>query len=274
MRTIVHFSDIHFGRFDESLRAPLLDSIASLRPDLIVVSGDLTQRARSLEFAEARRFLDELPSPYIVVPGNHDVPLHNVYHRLAGPLNAYRHHITPDLTPFYLDTEIAVLGINTARSLIWKNGRVNPRQIACIRERFGDVPPGVTKILVTHHPFDLPEHYTASDLVGRAGLAMATIASCSVDLLLAGHFHLSHAGETAFRYGAHGHSAIFVQAGTLSTRERGEANSFNAIRVDGSEIAIERFTWSESGGFRGTSQERFTRKASGWSRRSGSADRG
>lgn len=268
MRTIVHFSDIHFGRFDKLLRAPLLESIASLGPDLVVVSGDLTQRARSLEFAEARDFLDELKAPYIVVPGNHDVPLHNVYHRIARPLSAYRRHITEDLTPFYSDAEVAVLGINTARSLIWKNGRVSPRQIGSIRERFGDLPAGVTKILVTHHPFDLPEHYAASDLVGRAGLAMATIASCSVDLLLAGHFHLSHAGETAFRYGMHGHSAIFIQAGTLSTRGRGETNSFNAIRLDGSEIAIERFTWSDAAGrFVRTLQERFNRTESGWARR-------
>ncbi|MDP8982709.1 MAG: metallophosphoesterase, partial [Acidobacteriota bacterium] len=247
MRTIVHISDIHFGRFDESLRAPLLESIAALSPHVVVLSGDLTQRARSIEFAEARRFLDDLPAPYIVVPGNHDVPLHNMYHRLARPLNAYRRHITEELTPFYSDDEIAVLGINTARSLIWKNGRVNHRQIACIRERFCETPSGRIKILVTHHPFDLPERYTSSDLVGRAGLAMATIASCSVDLLLAGHFHLSNAGETAFRYGMHGHSAIFIQAGTLSKRGRGEANSFNAIRVGGDEIVIERFAWT--GGF-------------------------
>src|ERR1700704_500594 len=134
MRTIVHLSDLHFGRTDDALLTPLASVIAKLAPDLIAVSGDLTQRARTAEFQAARAFLDRLPKPQIIVPGNHDVPLHNVFRRFIGPLAKYRRLITDDLAPFYADDEIAVLGINTARSLTFKRGRVNSKQIDHAKE--------------------------------------------------------------------------------------------------------------------------------------------
>src|SRR4030095_11831424 len=155
MRTIVHLSDLHFGRIDPAVVAPLIETIRQIKPDLVAVSGDLTQRARSHQFEEARAFLDELPKPQIVVPGNHDVPLHNVFARFLEPLTKYRRHITSDLRPFYYDDEIAVMGVNTARSLTIKGGRINEEQVAWMRERLCACDPAVVKIVVTHHPFDL-----------------------------------------------------------------------------------------------------------------------
>ena len=116
MRTLVHLSDLHFGRVDPALLSPLRALVEHLEPDVVVVSGDLTQRARSAQFQQARVFLDSLPGPQIVVPGNHDVPLYNVFSRFLTPLVKYRRHVTDDLSPEYVDEEIAVLGINTARS--------------------------------------------------------------------------------------------------------------------------------------------------------------
>jgi 3',5'-cyclic AMP phosphodiesterase CpdA len=241
MRKLVHLSDIHFGRLDVAVLPVVRDAIQAIGPDVTIVSGDLTQRARTEEFEQARDFLASLPTPQIVVPGNHDVPLHNVYARFHVPLNQYRRFITEDLEPFHSDDEIAILGINTARSLVFKNGRVNARQIATIEDRFCACK-HVVKILVTHHPFDLPSDYSHRDLVGRARQAMAGIARCKIDLLLAGHYHVSHTGSTAVRYDTPGHSAIFVQAGTLSTRGRGEPNSMNRIEIDRNHIKIERLT--------------------------------
>src|SRR5690349_5428709 len=103
MRTLIHLSDLHFGRVDDTLIAPLIEQVHSLRPDVVVVSGDLTQRARGREFGAARRFLDSLPKPQIIVPGNHDVPLYNVFDRFARPLKKYRRYIGEDLEPAYLD---------------------------------------------------------------------------------------------------------------------------------------------------------------------------
>src|SRR6478672_7563427 len=115
MRRIVHLSDIHFGSVDNNVVKSLASSVNELKPHILVVSGDLTQRARTREFRMAREFLDKLPSPQIVVPGNHDVPLYNVFQRLAMPLEKFCRYISADLAPIYIDDEIAVAGINTAR---------------------------------------------------------------------------------------------------------------------------------------------------------------
>jgi 3',5'-cyclic AMP phosphodiesterase CpdA len=270
MRTLVHLSDIHFGRVDETILPPLIAQIHEIHPDVVAVSGDLTQRARVREFHEARAFLRALPEPQIVVAGNHDVPLHNVYARFRYALDAYRQYIAEDLEPFYADPEIAIAGSNTARSLTWKGGRISQAQVTRISERLCSLGPHITKILVTHHPFDLPENYKAHSLVGRAAMAMERLLSCGVDLLLAGHMHQSHTGHTALRYKIAGRSAIFVQAGTLSMRGRGEANAFNVVRIEDHVIEVRRMSWRpERGGFMETSREAFQRSPEGWARTEG-----
>ncbi|MFL6208235.1 MAG: metallophosphoesterase family protein [Pyrinomonadaceae bacterium] len=277
MRTLVHLSDLHFGRLDERVVGPLLAQVNELEPDVVAVSGDLTQRARTEQFKAARAFLDALPRvPQIVVPGNHDVPLYNVVARFAQPLDKYRAHITRDLEPFYADEEIAILGINTARSLTIKYGRVNRLQIARIRERLCAVGDAVTKIVVTHHPFDVPVGADERDLVGRAELAMETLAACGADVLLAGHLHVSHTGHTAKRYRIRGHSALVVQAGTAtSTRGRGETNSFNVLRIKHPYINVQRLAWRpEQEAFTPASSEHFRHTADGWVRLSDEAAAG
>ena len=267
MRTIVHLSDLHFGRVDRALLTPLASIIESLAPDLIAVSGDLTQRARGAEFRAAREFLDRLPKPQIVVPGNHDVPLHNVVSRFMRPLAKYRRYVTEDLEPFYADGEIAVLGINTARSLTFKRGRVNTAQIEHAKRHLSSLDPQTVKIIVTHHPFDLSRARTSSELVGRADLAMEMLSVCRCDLLLAGHLHVSDTGSVAMHSVAAGtHDAILVQAGTAtSTRGRGEINSFNSIHVDANCIEVRRHGWQPGDReFKPVSSERFERKTAGW----------
>ena len=268
MRTLVHLSDIHFGRVDKAVINPLIQTINGTKPDVVVVSGDLTQRARSHEFRAARAFLDLLPQPQIVVPGNHDIPLYNIFSRFARPLDKYRHYITDDLRPFYADEEIAVMGVNTARSLTIKDGRINKTQVAWLREKLCALASNVFKIVVTHHPFDLPEGYEERDLVGRAQMAIGALADCGVALFLAGHLHISHIGHTATRYKAGGRSSLVVQAGTAtSTRGRGEANSFNVIHLAYPNIIIERFVWKPAhGGFVSSGSEQFRRRHDDWSR--------
>jgi 3',5'-cyclic AMP phosphodiesterase CpdA len=268
MRSLVHLSDIHFGRVNHEVIAPLIETIVNLKPDLVAVSGDLTQRARSHQFKEARAFLDRLPQPQIVVPGNHDVPLHNVFARFAQPLHKYRRYITDDLRPFYHDEEIAVLGVNTARSLTIKGGRINEEQVAWMRERLCAASDQAVKVVVTHHPFDLPEGHDESALVGRARMAMEYLASCGADLFLAGHLHISHTTHSAKRYQIEGHSALVVQAGTAtSDRGRGEENSFNVIRIERPLLAVERFAWqSKRGQFSLNTTERFRHTNAGWTR--------
>jgi 3',5'-cyclic AMP phosphodiesterase CpdA len=268
MRSIVHLSDIHFGRLHLPVVEPLVAAIRGLQPDLVAVSGDLTQRARSHQFLEARAFLERLPKPQIVVPGNHDVPLYNLFARFINPLRKYQRYITRDLRPFYHDDEVAVLGVNTARSLTIKGGRINEAQVAWMREKLCAWDEKIVKIVVTHHPFDLPAGHDERDLVGRARMAMETLASCGADLFLAGHLPVSHTAHTAMRYQIEGYSALVVQAGTAtSSRSRGEANSFNLIRIAHPDVAVKRFEWqAERGEFAPAKTDRFRHTNDGWSR--------
>lgn len=267
MRTVVHLSDLHFGRVDPALLAPLRDAVHGLQPDLVVVSGDLTQRARRAQFACAAAFLDTLPRPQLVVPGNHDVPLYDVARRFLAPLARFRRRIEAAEFPYYEDAEIAAIGVNTARSLTFKGGRINQEQVAEVARRFRGLPEPVTRILVSHHPFDLPEGADAGDLVGRADMAMQAFAGCGVDVFLSGHLHTTHTGITARRYRIEGYAALVVQAGTAtSTRERGEANAWNVLRIGRRELRLAAWSWAPGQGrfVAGTEHSFAWREGLGW----------
>jgi 3',5'-cyclic AMP phosphodiesterase CpdA len=267
MRTLVHLSDLHFGTVRQEIVLPLLSLLERIQPDLVAVSGDLTQRARKEQFAAAREFLDAMPFTRIVVPGNHDIPLYNLFARFASKLARYRRYISDELEPFYSDPEMAVLGINTARSATFKGGRVNSRQVARMQERLGPLD-GVTKVVVTHHPFDLPEAYPDKALVGRARRAMQRLAGSGIDLFLAGHLHIGLSEPTALRFQIGGRSPLMIQAGTaLSSRVRGEANSFNVIRIQHPNISVSRLAWrSDLKAFVSTHADYFRHTEAGWAR--------
>ena len=265
MRTVAHLSDLHFGRIEPGTVSALLSALRAERPDVLVVSGDFTQRATNAEFREARAFLDQIAGPQILIPGNHDVPLYDVFSRFMRPLTRYRRYIAEDLQPFYADEEIAIAGVNTARSLTFKGGRINRLQVAALADRLCPLS-GPIKIVVTHHPFDLPDGYPDRDLLLRARMAMEKMAECGADVFLSGHLHVSHTGQTARRYRIHNHSALVVQAGTAtSSRGRGESNSFNILRVGQSAITVERWTFEPGpGSFVPVQKLHFTRTPGGW----------
>jgi 3',5'-cyclic AMP phosphodiesterase CpdA len=267
MRTIVHLSDIHFGRVDPQLIAPLVANIRDIAPDLVAVSGDFTQRARRSQFRQARAFLDQLPQPQLVVPGNHDVPLFNLPVRFLDPYGAYRRYINKELEPVFQDEMMIAVGLNSARSLPFHGGgRLNEPQVGRAAVRLRSAPPDAIKIVVTHHPFDLPPGHGDEHLIGRSNMAMAQLAAAGADLFLAGHLHVSHVGHTAERYQTPGHSALVVQAGTLSTRGRGESNTINVLRLEPLRISVERQSWDDTAGkFQSSWTGVFHRTANGWS---------
>lgn len=247
MRTLAHLSDLHFGRADPAVLEPLRRRLESLAPDLVVISGDLTQRARACQFREARAYLDTLPKPQVVVPGNHDVPLYNPLARFLRPLAGYRRIVAEDPEPGFFDDEIAVMGINTARSFVFKGGRVSEAQLARVREALRRVADGRIRILVSHHPF----------------MAIEALARCGVDLFLSGHRHATRSGEAPRLAGR---SALVIEAGTATSRRtREEPNSFNLLRIRAQRIELEHHEL-RGGRFALAAAEAFSRQAAGWTR--------
>ena len=158
-------------------------------------------------------------------------------------------------------------GLNTARSRSTKYGHINRAQLAFVRKYFLAIPEDRIKILVTHHPFDLPEGYgDKRQLVNRAGRAMKVLAECGVHLLLAGHLHRIFARDTAERYKIENYSALVIQAGTATSRRSSpEANSFNVIECVGQSLTLTRMLWSPAlPAFERTAKEEFQHSEVGW----------
>lgn len=266
MRTLVHLSDLHFGRVNRRVVAVLRETVRQIAPDLVAVSGDFTQRARSRQFAEARAFLDSLPRPHLIVPGNHDVPLHNVLARFLNPLGGYRRHMTDDLQPQYIDPEIVVIGTDTTRSFTIGGGGIRHRELTRIRTLLQEADRSAVTVLVAHHPFDEP-HAGAPFGRARPGAeAVEQLACEGIDVFLTGHLHVTFAGPTAKRYNVGGRSAIVVEAGTAtSTRVRGEPNAFNVLRIDSQAIVVEHLVWNMAAeGFVPGEVQRFEHTPDGW----------
>jgi 3',5'-cyclic AMP phosphodiesterase CpdA len=250
MRTIAHISDIHFGKINMRAVEGLVADLAGRTPSLVVVSGDLTQRARAEQYRQAAEFLARIPRPQLVVPGNHDIPLYNVVHRFGSPLKNYCSFITRDLAPVYRDDEMLVVGLNTARPLsfsllgFWKDGRISPKQLDWMRQAIADVPASVFKVAVTHHPFVPPSIDCRREIIGGAGPALATMEQCGVELLLAGHLHTGYHGDVRTYHLKVKRSILSLQAGTTtSTRLRDAPNSYNWITIDAEKVSIEVRAW-------------------------------
>ena len=251
MARLVHLSDLHFGAHDERLVEAVNWHVDHLKPDLVVISGDFTQRARTEQFREACEFLDGLRErghEVLGVPGNHDVPLYDVLRRFLSPLARYRRFIDDSLCPFIELPGVAVLGVNTARSLTFKDGRVNREQVAFIRDTFARTPSEIFRVLVTHHPlFELRVGNELTPAIGRQELALDAVEQSGVDLVLAGHNHhaSSHsASDLVTRAGG----ALVVQAGTAtSTRVREQEQSFNGIDVADEAVTITVNAWDGEG---------------------------
>jgi 3',5'-cyclic AMP phosphodiesterase CpdA len=260
--TIAHLSDLHFGREDPRAVEAILADLAALAPSLVAVSGDLTQRARRAEFARARAFLARLAAPRIVVPGNHDVPLFDLPRRILAPLARFRLYVTADLAPTWEDGEVLVVGVNTARSLTWKGGRVSLAQMEALRAAFCRGDPARLHVLVAHHPFSPPEGRPREAVVGRAAAALSAISGCGLDLVLTGHLHREFTGDLAGHTLAR--SALALHAGSaVSRRLRGEANSYNLVRVRGRCVEVELRVFDGTA-FAPARTSRFLRTEQGW----------
>jgi 3',5'-cyclic AMP phosphodiesterase CpdA len=245
---IAHLSDLHFGAHDPVIVAASAAWLAERQPDLVIISGDLTQRARSGQFQAAAAYVAQLHAAgltTLVVPGNHDVPLFDVVRRFGAPLARYRRYISDDICPWFENDDVAVLGINTARSLTFADGRINRDQMQMVAARFAAVAPAKTRILVTHHPlYAMPigEGDALTGAVGRHHDAVAAVSGAGVHLALAGHFHRTYA-DAARKMVENAGDVLVIQAGTatsvrLRNDERQSFNWIHAHRHDRIELQV------------------------------------
>jgi 3',5'-cyclic AMP phosphodiesterase CpdA len=287
MKTIMHISDLHFGKVDAVVRDALAKEIRATPPDVLAVSGDLTQRARVSQFQDFCAFISDFSVPKIIVPGNHDIPLFDVFRRFFSPLTRFRKIVEADLSPTYEDEEVFILGANTAHSWTVAGGKFSAAAIERVRERLCQVPPHKLRILVCHHPL----HISAEDREGWVG-GLDQIRE-RIDVVLTGHLHQSEnevvvlrkakgdgteamnesaeakcvgaeakiAGADLKTADTEASSALLVRAGTaISIRHRGETNSFNLLRVFPESVEVELRCWdSGSGAFQSNNVRRFQR---------------
>ncbi|KGJ05358.1 3',5'-cyclic AMP phosphodiesterase CpdA [Paracoccus halophilus] len=259
MTRILHLSDLHFGYERQALVAPLLDRVNAARPDLVVVTGDLTHRGRSGQFAAAGSFLRRIEAPLIAVPGNHDIPLFKLTARLARPYRRYCRAIANDLEPVAHVGHVRVQGVNSVDPTAWQRGVITGAQV---RRVIGNLDPGCTNILALHHPMQQrPE--VDKMLMKGAPEALRDLQSAGLHVVLSGHLHVWSAG--AFLRDGQG-GVLQVQAGTaLCNRPGDRQNEFAVLDFDGPELCITRHVAPMSEpGFLPPEQMRFSRRDGGW----------
>jgi 3',5'-cyclic AMP phosphodiesterase CpdA len=241
MKLVTHISDPHFGTEDPAIAAELLRELKTLDPAVVAISGDLTQRGRRSQFRAAKSWLEHLGIPYVVVPGNHDIPLYDVVTRFLRPRDRYQDEITSDLEPCFSDESLAVCGIDTTKSLTTKHGHVPRGPLERLVNKFR-VFDRRWRILVAHHPFVVPPESDEPRAHG-ADEAMTRLEEAGVDLILTGHLHIPHTDGSTGRNERH--TVINVHAGTcMSTRTRGEPNGYNQLAFDGDDVTITHRVWN------------------------------
>ncbi len=264
MVRIVHLSDLHFGKHDPEVVEGLAADIADHRPNLVVVSGDFTQKGTRSEFQAARTFLDTLHAPVFAVPGNHDVPQINLVSRLIRPYRLYKRYISQDLEPFTDLGTVAIAGLRTVRraraEFNWAHGTISRDQLSGLGERFEQASPEAIRVVVAHHPLLFPDEPMLKKMrrVKRADEALKCFASLGIRLVLSGHFHMSyvrrheHEGEIGEaiiegpRLSAAAPILVCQASSTTSTRLRGHANGYNVIDFQpNGEIDINVREWTD-----------------------------
>lgn len=250
MSVLLQISDPHFG----TERPPVVDALVALaqreRPDLVVLSGDITQRARPDQFAAARAFADRLGAPLVAIPGNHDIPLFNVPARLFHPYARHAAAFGAELEPVHASPDLLVICVNTTRPWRHKNGVVGTTQIARVAARLAAATPAQLRVVVIHQPAAVPRPQDAHDLLRGHAEALRQWAEAGADVVMGGHIHLPYVLEQR----GLARPLWVVQAGTaVSSRVReGVPNSVNLVRWNGApgarEALVEQWDGDAAGG--------------------------
>lgn len=252
MIRLLQISDTHFGTERPEVMSAIKQLCAEQTPDLVILSGDITQRARQAQFAAARAFTDQLRTPLLSVPGNHDLPLFNLFARVLNPYGNYRRYFGDNLEPEFVTDTLLVIGVNSTRPRRHKDGELSDRQIRRVAQRLGEATPEQLRVVVQHHPVRAVEPSDTANLMHGREQAIPAWVDAGMDLVLAGHIHLPYVLPLSGSQGEQGRQAWTVQAGTaVSERVRGEiSNSVNLICYQpdnhNPQCAVERWDYAHS----------------------------
>ena len=266
MKRILHLSDPHFGAADPSIATAFLELAATMAPDLTILSGDLTMRARRRELKAAREFVNALPQPRLVIPGNHDIPgMNHPVARFFQGFDRYRSAICDDLEPGLKMPSIHVVSLNSSRAFgihsDWSEGRLSTRQLVSLREQFQTNPAGSLRILVLHHPLlalQIPGRAVVKPLAGL----MQALEDARVDLVMCGHFHRSQLRATGL--GGVWKTLISQAPTVCSTRLQGEPQGFHEFQIGEDHIQATHYVFKDKS-FVPAGSPAFARLENGWS---------
>lgn len=246
MTVLLQVSDPHFGTERPQVVQALLALAARERPELVVLSGDITQRARRAQFDAAHAFVARLPAPVLALPGNHDVPLFNLPARLLRPYAGHQRVFGPDLEPRYESASLLVQAVKTTRRWRHKHGQVSAAQIERVAQRLQQAQPGQLRVVVVHQPVAVTRESERVNLLRGHAAAVQAWCAAGCDIVMGGHIHLPYVLPLA----PPPRPAWAVQAGTsVSRRVRdGIPNSVNLLRWDGRECCVERWDHDTAAG--------------------------
>ncbi len=235
MTVLLHISDTHFGTEEPPVVEALQRLAREARPDAVILSGDITQRARRAQFEAARRFCDSLEVPRLLaLPGNHDIPLYNVAARMFSPYGGYKAFFGPELEPELEFADVLVVGVNTTRPHRHKDGEVSVKQVNRVVHRLRQARREQLRVVVTHQPACVMRDEDLKDRLHGGEVAVQAWSRAGADLVLGGHIHLPYVSDVCslVQEAETPRSMYCVQAGTaLSHRVRhGSPNSVNIIR--------------------------------------------
>jgi 3',5'-cyclic AMP phosphodiesterase CpdA len=228
MSILLQISDTHFGTEQGSVVEALGKLAHQQRPDVLVLSGDITQRARPAQFRAARAFADRLGAPVLAIPGNHDIPLFDLWTRLRFPYARYIAAFGADLEPVHRSPDLMVVCVNTTRPWRHKHGEISALQVDRAARLLEGAESAQLRVVVVHQPVAVTRAEDVSNRLRGRAAALQRWAEAGVDLVMGGHIHLPYVTPL------HGLARPLwaVQAGTaVSSRVRdGVPNSVNLLR--------------------------------------------
>jgi 3',5'-cyclic AMP phosphodiesterase CpdA len=262
---LAHVTDLHFGAEDPEVVAGLRADLVAQDVDRVLVSGDLTMRARAGQFRAARALLDSVGRPWLSVPGNHDVPLDRVLSRAVRPLHAYTRFLHAEPEPLLRTGGLRVLGLSTPRRSRWKGGRIDAGQVARIGSAFEG--PARLRVLMVHHPVFRSAQRPHETMVHGVGPALHAAARAEVDVVLCGHDHVPAQVDLSLARPDLGRHMIGLMSGTACSRRvrAGESQSYTVLELSGERLRLRVRHWRD-GGFGDHGETTWLRTADGWRR--------